>query len=125
MSQTPSVGRRERSSLHHPRFAAFYEWLTQLRVSRRLSDPLRQELVSQAAGVVLEIGVGNGLNFPFYVPERCERVEAVEPDPAMLRYARQRLNLARVPVTLTEASVEALPFAEHVFDSVVVTLVFC
>jgi ubiquinone/menaquinone biosynthesis C-methylase UbiE len=65
------------------------------------------------------------LNFPFYAPERCERVEAVEPDPAMQRYARQRLELARVPITLTSASIEALPFADQVFDSVVVTLVFC
>jgi ubiquinone/menaquinone biosynthesis C-methylase UbiE len=125
MSQTPSVSERTRSSLHHPRFAAFYEWMTQLGSSRRFSDPLRQELVSQATGVVLEIGAGNGLNFPFYAPSRCERVEAVEPDPAMVRYARQRLNQAQVPVTLTEASIEALPFADHIFDSVVVTLVFC
>ncbi len=113
------------SSLHHPRFAAFYEWMTQLGSSRRFSDPLRQELVSQAPGVVLEIGVGNGLNFPFYTPSHCERVEAVEPDPAMMRYARERLKLAQVPITLTEASVEALPFADNIFDSVVATLVFC
>ncbi len=113
------------SSLHHPRFAAFYEWMTQLGSSRRFSDPLRQELVSQATGVVLEIGVGNGLNFPFYAPSHCERVEAVEPDPAMMRYARERLSQASVPITLTEASVEALPFADNTFDSVVATLVFC
>jgi ubiquinone/menaquinone biosynthesis C-methylase UbiE len=125
MSQTPSLSERTRSSLHHPRFAAFYEWMTQLGSSRRFSDPLRRELVGQATGVVLDIGAGNGLNFPFYEPSRCERVEAIEPDPAMMRYARQRVNMARVPVTLTEASIEALPFEDHTFDSVVVTLVFC
>jgi ubiquinone/menaquinone biosynthesis C-methylase UbiE len=125
MSQTPSLSERNRSSLHHPRFAAFYEWMTQLGSSRRFSDPLRQELVSQATGVVLEIGAGNGLNFPFYAPSRCERVEAIEPDPTMVSYARQRLKLAQVPVTLTEASIEALPFPDHIFDGVVVTLVFC
>ncbi|GCE29052.1 methyltransferase type 11 [Dictyobacter alpinus] len=125
MSQSSPSGEKDRSSLHHPRFAAFYEWMTQLGSSRRFTDPLRQELVGQATGVVLEIGAGNGLNFPFYDPARCERVEATEPDPAMLRYARQRLNQARVPVQLTAASIEALPFADHTFDSVVVTLVFC
>ena len=113
------------SSLHHPRFAAFYEWTTQLGSSRRMSDPIRQELVSKATGVVLEIGAGTGLNFPFYTPERCERVEAIEPDPAMIRYANQRLKAARVPITLTPASIEALPFADQTFDSVVATLVFC
>jgi ubiquinone/menaquinone biosynthesis C-methylase UbiE len=125
VSQTPSLNERTRSPLHHPRFAAFYEWMTQLGSSRRFSDPLRQELVGQATGIVLEVGAGNGLNFPFYAPAHCERVEAIEPNPAMLHYARQRLSLAQVPVTLTEASIEALPFADHVFDSVVVTLVLC
>lgn len=123
---TPShAGEPTGSSLHHPRFAAFYEWMTQLKSCRRISDPVRQALVGQASGVVLEIGAGTGLNFPFYTSERCERVEAIEPDPAMLRYARQRLELARVPLTLTSASVEELPFADQTFDSVVVTLVFC
>ncbi len=113
------------SSLHHPRFAAFYEWMTQLGSCRRVSDPVRRELISQASGVALEIGAGTGLNFPYYMPERCERVDAVEPDPAMLRYARQRLDLAHLPITLTSASIEALPFAGQTFDSVVVTQVFC
>jgi ubiquinone/menaquinone biosynthesis C-methylase UbiE len=125
MSQPSSSSEVSRFSLHHPRFAAFYEWTTQLGPCRRMSDTLREELVGQASGVVLEIGAGNGLNFPFYASERCERVEAVEPDPAMQRYARQRLELARVPITLTSASIEALPFADQAFDSVVVTLVFC
>lgn len=125
MSQTPPSSEAACSSLHHPRFAAFYEWMTGLGPCRRMSDPLREELVSQTSGVVLEIGAGNGVNFPFYAPERCKRVEATEPDPAMQRYAGPRLKQARVPITLTTAPVEALPFADLTFDTVVVTLVFC
>ncbi len=88
-------------------------------------EPLRKEVIAQAQGVVLEIGAGNGLNFALYNPEQVERVEALEPDSAMLRYARERLNTARVPITLTQAPVEALPFADETFDSAVATLVFC
>ena len=87
--------------------------------------PLRKEIIAQAQGVVLEIGAGTGLNFALYNPEQVERVEVVEPDSAMLRYARERLNTARVPITLTQAPVEALPFADKTFDSAVATLVFC
>src|SRR5947209_9890798 len=43
----------------------------------------------------------------------------------MLRYARQRLETARVPINLLQAAVENLPFADQTFDSVVATLVFC
>ncbi len=87
--------------------------------------PLRREMVGKASGLVLEIGAGTGLNFAFYPPEQVERVEATEPDTAMLRYARERLNAAKVPITLTQAAAEALPFADATFDSVVATLVFC
>ena len=88
-------------------------------------EPLRKEVIAQSHGVVLEIGAGNGLNFALYNPEQVKRVEAVEPDSAMLHYAHERLNTARVPITLTQAPVEALPFADETFDSAVATLVFC
>lgn len=113
------------ASCHHPRFAAFYEWMTQLGSFRRMTEPLRRKLIGHASGIVLEVGAGNGLNFSYYLPERCTRVDAIEPDPAMLRYARSRLKQARVPITLTSASIEALPFADQTFDSVVITLVLC
>ena len=87
--------------------------------------PLRKEIIAQAQGIVLEIGAGTGLNFALYDPERVERVEAVEPDTAMVRYARERLKTARVPITLTQAPAEALPFADETFDSAVATIVFC
>lgn len=88
-------------------------------------EPLRKEVIEQAYGLVLEIGAGNGLNFRFYRPEQVERVEAIEPDATMLRFARERLSLARVPIELTQAPAEALPFDDETFDSVVTTLVFC
>jgi ubiquinone/menaquinone biosynthesis C-methylase UbiE len=122
---TTTTQQEQPSQIFHPRFAAFYEWYAHLGSERRLTDPLRQETAGQAYGVVLEVGAGTGLNFPLYHPERVERVEAIEPDSAMLAYARERISQAPVPISLTQASVEALPFADASFDSVVVTLVFC
>ncbi len=108
-----------------PRFAAFYNWLMDRPLVRRGFDPLRREIVGQAHGVVLEVGAGGGQNFPFYDPARVVRVEAVEPDESMLVEAGRRLTAAPVPITLTRAPVEALPFPDAHFDSAVVTLVFC
>ncbi|MBE3558928.1 MAG: class I SAM-dependent methyltransferase [Ktedonobacteraceae bacterium] len=107
------------------RFAAFYEWMTNRPAARRFIDPLRQEIAGQARGIVLEVGAGGGQNFPFYQPAQVERVEAVEPDEAMLAYAERRLSTARVPVHLMQAAAEVLPFPDAHFDSVLVTLVFC
>ncbi len=126
MSQTPdTVKPGTPQHVHHPRFAAYYERASQGKSERRFLEPLRRELVEQAHGVVLEVGAGTGLNFSFYAPEKVARVEAVEPDYTMLTYAQNRLALARVPMTLTQATAETLPFADSTFDCALATLVFC
>jgi ubiquinone/menaquinone biosynthesis C-methylase UbiE len=109
----------------YPHFAALYNWLMRQPTVRRGFDPVRRELIGQAHGLVLEVGAGGGQNFPFYDPTRVERVEAVEPDEAMLVEARRCLEEAPVPVTLVQAAVEALPCSETQFDSAVAALVFC
>ncbi len=111
--------------ISYPRFAAFYNWMMVRPLVRRGFDPLRRETAGQAHGIVLEVGAGGGQNFPFYDPSLVVRVEAVEPDEAMLVEAKRRLAAAPVPIHLSRAPVEALPFPDAHFDSVVVTLVFC
>src|SRR6266704_4664395 len=111
--------------ISYPRFAAFYNRMMGQPLVRRMFDPLRREIVGQAERLVLEVGAGGGQNFPFYDPARVERVEAVEPDEAMLVAARRALSAASVPITLTRAPVEALPFPDAHFDTAMATLVFC
>ena len=125
MSQRARFARQDSAPIHHPRFARYYERASQSEEERRLIEPWRRELLAHARGVVLEVGAGNGLNFPFYEPGKVTRVEAIEPDPAMLSYARGRQAQARVPLNVTQARAEALPFEDGSFDCVVATLVFC
>ncbi|GHO80617.1 methyltransferase type 11 [Ktedonobacter sp. SOSP1-85] len=106
-------------------FASYYERMSQGTAEKTYMEPLRKKIVGQAAGLVLEVGAGNGLNFACYDPEFVERVEATELDSSMLSYARTRAQSAPVSVTLTQANVEQLPFADAYFDSIVCTLVFC
>jgi SAM-dependent methyltransferase len=106
----------------HPIFARFYE-----RISSALNEAgeeeHRIELVGQAAGRVLELGCGNGLNFAYY--REASRVVALEPDPHMLSLARPRAAEAPVPVRLMRGLGESLPFPEGTFDTVVASLVLC
>src|SRR5947208_249617 len=126
MSQiTPAETNKSAATTNHSIFAAMYERLSRSGREHNFMEPLRKEMIAQAQGIVLEVGAGTGLNFTLYNPEQVERVEAVEPDSAMLRYARERLKTARIPITLTQAPVETLPFADETFDSAVATLVFC
>ncbi len=123
--KTSAHERKIAPQIFHPRFAAFYEWFSHLSQQRRLLDPLREATAGQAFGVALEVGAGTGLNFAWYDPARVERVEATEPDSAMLVHARERAAQAAVQIVLTQAPVEALPWASAAFDSAVVTLVLC
>jgi ubiquinone/menaquinone biosynthesis C-methylase UbiE len=113
------------TTINHPIFSALYERLFRGAAESYFMGPLRKDTAGKASGVVLEVGAGNGLNFPYYDPAKVERVEATEPDAAMLGYARNHIKQARVPVHLTQAVTENLPFADATFDSAVVTLVFC
>lgn len=109
----------------HPGFSRMFEWVASSKAGKRGLEELRRETAGRADGVILEVGAGGGYNFAYYDPTLAQRVEAVEPDATMLGYARGRVEAAPVPVTLTQASAEALPFAPDSFDTVVATLVFC
>jgi ubiquinone/menaquinone biosynthesis C-methylase UbiE len=124
MSNKPShfPGMKE---ISYPRFAACYNRMMRQSLVRRMFDPLRRETAGQAHGIVLEIGADEGQNFSFYEKRRVMRVEAVEPDEAILVSARRSLEDAPVPIRLTRTPVESLPFPDAHFDSAVVKLVFC
>ena len=121
--ETPTATKEGHTSRRF--FARYYERTSRSSAEKNYINPMRREVVEQARGVVLEIGAGNGLNLALYDPARVERVEAIEPDSAMLSYARERAAKARVPVNLIQAPVENLPFPDDSFDCAVVTLVFC
>src|SRR5699024_6490254 len=83
----------------------------------------RQTLIGMAHGRVLEIGSGTGINFPLY--KRGANVDALEPNPRMIKRAQGNIQRASVPIRIHETTAEAMDFPENTFDSVVNTLVFC
>jgi len=85
----------------------------------------RQRWVPRAHGQVLELGVGSGLNLAFYDPARVEHVTGIDPSPALLARAAQRVGAVPVPVELVTCSAEKLPFPDATFDSALVTYSLC
>jgi ubiquinone/menaquinone biosynthesis C-methylase UbiE len=86
--------------------------------------PFRQRVIGAAEGRVLEIGVGSGLNLPFYRPPVRE-VLALEPGPRLLTMARSTSRRASTPVSFLEASAEAIPLDQHCVDTIVTTWTMC
>ncbi len=86
--------------------------------------PFRARVVGAAEGRVLEIGVGSGVNLPFYRPAVRE-VLALEPTPELLKMARNSSHVTSMPITFLEASAEAIPLDKHSIDSIVTTWTLC
>ncbi|MEV6846516.1 class I SAM-dependent methyltransferase [Actinoplanes sp. NPDC051411] len=83
----------------------------------------REWVCSRARGDVLEVAVGTGLNLALYPPEA--RLTGVDLSPEMLAWARSRSAALGRAIELKEADVEALPFDDGAFDTVVCTLAMC
>ncbi|MDA8318633.1 MAG: class I SAM-dependent methyltransferase [Actinomycetota bacterium] len=85
---------------------------------RRLFGGSRAWVCSRAAGRTLEVGIGTGLNLPFY-GEQAE-LTGIDFSPAMLAVARRRAARLGRDADLREADAHALPFpgfADHVAAS--------
>ena len=98
--------------------------LLDLAMRDRLLDDYRQHAIEMARGLVLEVGVGSGLNLRFY-SRAVDRVCGIDLSPELLRLAHERTADAVVPVSLIRASAEHLPFAVAVFDTIVMTWTLC
>ena len=86
---------------------------------------IRKELIPRAKGKVLEIGMGSGLNLPFYDPVKTEQVSGVEPVDQLRRMAAKKARSLTFKVDFTGRSAEAIPLANNVIDTVVVTYTMC
>jgi ubiquinone/menaquinone biosynthesis C-methylase UbiE len=86
---------------------------------------LRRHVIPHASGEVLELGVGAGANFGLYDPARVTRLTGVEPSAELMAMARTAGAGLRIPLELTAASGEDLPFPDASFDTVVITFTLC
>jgi ubiquinone/menaquinone biosynthesis C-methylase UbiE len=85
----------------------------------------RQKIVPLAAGNVLEIGSGSGLNFSHYNGTHVTHLWALEPSSALRQRAKHRAETLTFDVTHLDAGGEAIPLGNGSIDSVVMTYALC
>lgn len=86
--------------------------------------PLRESVLEQVSGNVLEIGFGTGVNVPYY-PSVVDSITAIDPNPGMVPFAQLSSSPRKDFVHWSIASAERLPFSSAAFDTVVSTLTLC
>ncbi len=95
-------------------------------VCSRAPFPRQRELVvPYARGEVLEIGLGSGLNLPFYDRDLVTSISAVEPDSALRERAAELASSLSLPLRLEDTLAETLPFEDGQFDTVLTTFTLC
>ena len=85
----------------------------------------REKVIPHAAGRVLEIGVGSGLNLGLYDRGRVEKVWGLDPAIELQDRSRARAATAAIEVELLTGSAEKIPFDDASFDTVVTTFTLC
>ena len=90
---------------------------------RHLLGDSRGWVCSKAAGDILEVAIGTGLNLPFYGEQ--VQLTGIDFSAAMLAVARHRATELGRAVELREADACALPFPDARFDTVVCTFSLC
>ncbi len=87
---------------------------------------LRAECVPQARGDVLEIGIGSGLNLPFY-SSGVQSVYGIDPSVELQRMANKRVSAA-APFQVEffrQSAEDPLPIGDSSIDTVVMTWTLC
>lgn len=95
-----------------------------------LGDPppiqrVRQQIVPQAEGKVLEIGAGSGANFSHYDPRKVSKLYALEPNLGMIRLAERQRHKTKLDIEFLDLPGERIPLEDNTVDTVVSTFTLC
>lgn len=85
----------------------------------------REKVVPLAEGTVLEIGIGTGLNLPYYDASRIERLIGLDPSEESWRLAGERAAQLPFDVEFVGLPGEEIPLDAASIDTVLVTYSLC
>ena len=85
----------------------------------------RQKVVPLAKGKVLDIGIGSGLNIPFYNSDKIDIVIGIDPSHELIELAKELANDSKASIDFVIGSAESIPYPDNFFDTVLVTYTMC
>ena len=92
------------------------------------SEPItyqRKKVVPLAEGKILEVGIGSGLNLPFYNKSKIEEIWGIDPSEELNAMAKKVAMKEDINVNFITSSAEDIPFPNDYFDTVLITYTMC
>lgn len=85
----------------------------------------REKVVPGASGYVLEIGIGSGLNLPFYDQEKVINLVGIDPSESLWKENKTETENLPFNFKFLQAFAEDLPVDNNSIDSIVITYTMC
>ena len=85
----------------------------------------RMKIIPLAKGVVLEIGIGSGLNLPFYKKDSVKHLTAIDPSEEIWDINVVNTEILPFDFEFIKAAAENIPAKDNSFDTVVMTYTLC
>ena len=85
----------------------------------------RDKIVPLAEGVVLDVGIGSGLNIPFYNKSKINYLYGLDPSKELLDIAKSIANENQLEVDFLQCSAESIPLPDRSIDTVLITYTMC
>ena len=85
----------------------------------------REKVVPRARGRVLEVGIGSGLNLPFYDSTKVSKVWGLDPAPEMTRMAERAARSLPFEVEFIGLPGDEIPLEDNSIDTVLLTYTLC
>ena len=85
----------------------------------------RRKIIPMAEGRVLEIGIGSGLNIPFYDNDKVSHLWGLDPSSDMWAIAERNARKHHLDAEFIEAGAESTPLEDKLADTVVITYTLC
>jgi ubiquinone/menaquinone biosynthesis C-methylase UbiE len=98
--------------------------LVDVTMRNRAATRYRSLIVPKARGTVLEIGVGSGLNLPFY-GTGVEHLYGLDPSEELLAMAGKKARTIAFPIDFIAHASEDIPLDDSSVDTIVMTWTLC
>jgi ubiquinone/menaquinone biosynthesis C-methylase UbiE len=85
----------------------------------------REKIVPLAEGIVLDIGIGSGLNIPFYNKSKIDYLYGLDPSEELIKLAKPVAKKNEFEIEFLQCGAEAIPLPDNSIDTVLITYTMC
>lgn len=85
----------------------------------------RKKVVPLAKGKILDIGIGSGLNIPFYDLSKTDKIYGYDPSSELIKIAKKMAVKKNISIEFLLCGAEDIPLPNNSIDTVLITYSMC